>query len=67
VNEHRDVLYVVLAGTAVLEVGGEPRELREGEALVVEKGLRRRLVAGPEGVRYLTAHVRRGPLELKRF
>ncbi len=67
VNAHRDVLYVVLAGAAVLDVDGEPRELREGAALVVEKGVARRLVAGPEGVRYLTAHLRRGGLELKRF
>ncbi len=67
VNEHRDVLYVVLAGAALLEIDGESREVREGEALVVEKGTHRSLVAGAEGVRYLTAHLRRGGLELKRF
>ncbi|HET7568220.1 MAG TPA: hemerythrin domain-containing protein [Gaiellaceae bacterium] len=67
VNEHRDVLYVALAGSAELTVDGEPRPLREGDALVVEKGSRRALAAGPDGVRYLTAHLRRGGLELKRF
>jgi quercetin dioxygenase-like cupin family protein len=66
VNEERDVLYVVLRGSALLTVDGEARELRAGEAMIVDKGARRALVAGPDGVRYLTAHVRRGGLEIKR-
>jgi quercetin dioxygenase-like cupin family protein len=67
VNEERDVLYVVLAGSVTLTVDGESQELGAGEATIVDKGARRALVAGPEGVRYLTAHTRRGGLELKRF
>jgi quercetin dioxygenase-like cupin family protein len=67
VNDERDVLYVVLAGWAALTVDGETRELNAGEATIVEKGARRGLVAGADGVRYLTAHTRRGGLELKRF
>jgi quercetin dioxygenase-like cupin family protein len=67
VNEERDVLYVVVSGSARLTVDCEPRELAAGEAAIVEKGARRALVAGPDGVRYLTAHTRRGGLELKRF
>ena len=67
VNEERDVLYVVLAGSATLTVDGETQELRAGQATIVEKGARRALVAGPDGVRYLTAHTRRAGLELKRF
>ncbi len=67
VNEERDVLYVVVSGSARLTVDGEPRELGAGEAAIVEKGACRALVAGAEGVRYLTAHSRRGGLELKRF
>jgi mannose-6-phosphate isomerase-like protein (cupin superfamily) len=67
VNEHRDVLYAVLAGGGALTVDGEARDLHEGDALVVEKGSSRALVAGPLGIRYLTAHLRRGGLELKRF
>lgn len=67
VNEERDVLYVVLAGSATLTVDGDARELGEGEATIVDKGARRALVAGPDGVRYLTAHTRRGGLALKRF
>lgn len=67
VNEERDVLYVALSGSAKLTVDGEPRELGAGEATIVDKGARRALVAGSEGVRYLTAHVRRGGLEIKRL
>jgi quercetin dioxygenase-like cupin family protein len=67
VNDARDVLYVGLAGSATLTVDGKPHELRAGEATIVAKGARRALAAGPDGVRYLTAHVRRGGLELKRF
>jgi quercetin dioxygenase-like cupin family protein len=67
VNESLDVLYVVLGGTATLTVDGAPRVLEPGEATIVDKGARRGLVAGPDGVRYLTAHVRRGGLQLKRF
>lgn len=66
-NEHRDVLYVVIEGSATLTVDGEPRELRAGEASIVEKGADRALVAGPDGVRYATAHIRREGLALKRY
>jgi mannose-6-phosphate isomerase-like protein (cupin superfamily) len=67
VNEQRDVLYVVLTGSARLTVDGEARELGAGEAVIVDKGTRRALAAGPDGVRYLTAHIRRGGLEIKRL
>jgi quercetin dioxygenase-like cupin family protein len=67
VNDERDVLYVVLAGSATLTVDGEPRELGEGEPTIVDKGARRSLVAGADGVRYLTAHVRREGLQPKRL
>jgi mannose-6-phosphate isomerase-like protein (cupin superfamily) len=67
VNEACDVLYVVLAGSAVLTEDGESRQVAAGEATIVDKGSRRALVAGPDGVRYLTAHIRRGGLEIKRL
>jgi mannose-6-phosphate isomerase-like protein (cupin superfamily) len=67
VNEERDVLYVVLDGSATLTVDGEPKELGAGDATIVDKGASRELVAGRAGVRYLTAHVRRDGLQLKRF
>ena len=65
VNEVRDVLYVVVEGSAALTVDGEARELRAGDAVIVDKGARRALVAGPDGVRYATAHIRRGGLQIR--
>ena len=56
-----DVVYAVLAGSVLLN--GE--ELRAGEARIVAKGVPRTVVAGPEGARYLTAHHRRGPLQIR--
>jgi quercetin dioxygenase-like cupin family protein len=67
VNHALDVLYVVLSGSATLTVDGEPQVLGAGEVAIVDKGARRALLAGPDGVRYLTAHVRRGGLEIKRL
>ena len=64
-NDARDVLYVVVEGGAQLTVDGEARELRTGDAVIVDKGARRALVAGPDGVRYATAHIRRGGLQLR--
>jgi mannose-6-phosphate isomerase-like protein (cupin superfamily) len=66
VNGERDVLYVVVDGTAALTVDGEQHDLRRGDALIVAKGTSRRLVAGEDGVRYLTAHRRRGGLQIRR-
>jgi quercetin dioxygenase-like cupin family protein len=64
VNTERDVLYVVVEGGGELTVDGEARELRAGDALIVEKGRSRALVAGGDGIRYVTAHVRRGSLQI---
>ena len=63
----RDVLYVVLTGSVTLTVDDEAFEFGAGEATIVDKGARRALTAGPDGVRYLTAHIRRGGLEIKRL
>jgi quercetin dioxygenase-like cupin family protein len=64
VNEQRDVVLVVLAGDAVVEVDGEERAARAGDVVVLEKGRRRRITAGAEGVRYVTVHRRRGGLKI---
>jgi len=55
-----DVVYVVLAGSIVLNGS----ELRAGEAQIVPKDVPRSVVAGADGARYLTAHRRRGLLRL---
>jgi mannose-6-phosphate isomerase-like protein (cupin superfamily) len=60
----RDVLYVVVAGSATFDIDGSAHEVRAPAALLVAKGKRRRIVAGEDGVRYLTAHLRRGGLEI---
>jgi quercetin dioxygenase-like cupin family protein len=65
VNDARDVLYVVLEGAVTLTLDGEPRSLAAGDALIVDKGVRRALVADTDGVRYVTAHIRRGGLQIK--
>jgi quercetin dioxygenase-like cupin family protein len=49
-----------------LTVDGAERELEAGEAAIVPKDVRRSVVAGPAGSRYLTAHRRRGLLNLSR-
>jgi mannose-6-phosphate isomerase-like protein (cupin superfamily) len=61
-----DVVYVVVNGSLSLTVAGEPHELEVGDALIVPKDVPRRPVAGSAGVRYLTAHRRRGLLDLAR-
>lgn len=61
-NEERDVLYVVVAGAGELTVDGRPVELSAGTAVLVAKGCERSARAGPQGLRYLTAHLRRSGL-----
>jgi mannose-6-phosphate isomerase-like protein (cupin superfamily) len=66
VNETRDVLIFVVAGSANLSVDRDDRELHAGEAVIVAKRRRRQIVAGPRGVRYLSVHLRRPPLQIER-
>jgi quercetin dioxygenase-like cupin family protein len=60
------VLVVVLDGSATLSIDGEERELARGESAIVAKGRRRKITAGGEGVRYLSVHRRRPPLQIGR-
>jgi quercetin dioxygenase-like cupin family protein len=62
VNGERDVLVVVLAGSATLSTEGEEHELAVGEVAIIAKGQRRKISAGRSGVRYLSVHRRRAPL-----
>ncbi|HZU20499.1 MAG TPA: hemerythrin domain-containing protein [Gaiellaceae bacterium] len=64
VNEERDVLVHVVEGSATLVVDGEETTLRPGAATIVAKGTTRKLTAGPHGVRYLSVHLRRPPLQI---
>ncbi|MGE5690950.1 MAG: cupin domain-containing protein [Pseudomonadota bacterium] len=66
VNPERDVLLVVVDGTGAVEVDGEAHAVAAGDAVLVPKGRRRRVVAGADGIRYLTVHRRRGGLQVAR-
>ncbi len=66
VNAERDVVLVVLEGSATVAIDGEPHVVRAGAALVIEKGRTRSIAAGPRGVRYLTVHRRRPPPQIAR-
>jgi mannose-6-phosphate isomerase-like protein (cupin superfamily) len=65
VNDERDVLLVVVAGAALVTVDGGDVAVGAGHALLVEKGRSRAIRAGAEGVRYLSVHRRRGPLQVE--
>ena len=67
VNEQCDVLVVVLAGGGTLALDDDEHQLQGGSCALVEKGRRRRITAGADGIRYLTVHLRRGGLQLGRF
>ena len=62
VNDEREVMLVVLAGSARVTVDGVAHEVAEQQLLLIPRGSARAIAVGPEGVRYLSAHVRRGPL-----
>jgi quercetin dioxygenase-like cupin family protein len=63
-NSELDVLLIVLEGAGTAEVDGLEHALVPGSALLVEKGRSRVIRAGPEGLRYLSVHKRRGPLQV---
>lgn len=65
VNEERDVFLFVVEGAAQVRVGDEERELGQGDALIIDKGRRRKITAGRQGVRYLAVHRRRPPLQIQ--
>jgi mannose-6-phosphate isomerase-like protein (cupin superfamily) len=65
VNEDRDVLIVVVDGEAEVWVDGRRHVVRGGTALLVGQGTTRRIHAGPQGVRYLSVHRRRGLLQIE--
>jgi hemerythrin-like domain-containing protein len=64
VNAELDVLMLVLAGSAIVTINGEPSAMQAGDAIVLRKGYSRRIEAGPDGVRYLSVHRRRAPLQI---
>ena len=65
VNDERDVLVFVVDGSAKLDVDGDDRRLASGEAVIIPKGTRRSITAGRGGVRYLSVHIKRPPLQIR--
>ncbi len=66
VNNDVDVMVIVQSGTAELTVEGQARQLGTDHLAVIPKGVLRSIVAGAEGVSYLSIHRRRSPLGITR-
>ena len=64
VNAERDVLIIVTAGSGSAIVDNQERPLHPGYALLIPKRARRGIQAGDRGLRYLSVHLRRGPLRI---
>ena len=62
VNSERDVLMVVLEGSAWVAVDGVGHLVAADQLLLLARGCARSITAGAGGVRYLSTHLRRGPL-----
>ena len=65
VNREADVLVVCLAGSGTVSVGGRDERVGAGDLVLVERGRRRRITAGRDGIRYLSVHRRRPPLAIR--
>ena len=63
VNDEVDVLLVVLAGTATIDVDEQELRLGAGQALLLPKGTRRAIRATGTDLTYLTCHRRRPGLQ----
>jgi quercetin dioxygenase-like cupin family protein len=63
-NDELDVLLVVLGGTGTVSVDGRSHPVAEQHALLIPKGSSRWIRAGDAGLRYLSIHRRRGPLQI---
>jgi hypothetical protein len=57
---------VVVEGDGVALVDGCELPLAAGQALLVDRGASRSISAGASGIRYLSVHTRRGPLQIDR-
>lgn len=66
VNNDVDVMVIVQAGTAELIADGQVRLLSAEHVALIPKGVLRSIVAGAEGVSYLSVHRRRSPLRITR-
>jgi mannose-6-phosphate isomerase-like protein (cupin superfamily) len=65
VNRELDVLVIVLDGHGTAIIDGETHDLAAGSAILIPRGTRRRITAGETGLRYVSVHRRRGPLQIQ--
>ena len=63
-NDEVDVMFVVRSGSGEIAVDGIRHVLGPTSLALVPRGSRRAVVAGSEGIVYLTVHRRRGPLTI---
>jgi quercetin dioxygenase-like cupin family protein len=61
-NDERDVLLIVLQGSACVAIDGIEHQLAAEHLLLIPRGSMRGITAGSDGARYLSIHRRRGPL-----
>lgn len=59
-----DVLFLILQGAGSLETELNTIQLVEGELIWLPRTAQRRIIAGPEGLRYLTLHHRKPTLSI---
>ena len=64
VNTEVDVLLIVLEGGGLVVVDQLEHALAPGHAVLIAQGSTRTIHAGTAGLRYLSVHRRRGPLQL---
>jgi quercetin dioxygenase-like cupin family protein len=64
-NGELDVLVIVLDGRGSAIIDGETHDLTAGSALLIPRGTRRCITADEPGLRYLSVHRRRGPLQIQ--
>jgi mannose-6-phosphate isomerase-like protein (cupin superfamily) len=65
VNGELDVLVIVLDGRGSATIDGEAHDLAAGSALLIPRGTRRGITADEPGLRYVSVHRRRGPLQIQ--
>ena len=65
INDDVDVLLFVQSGGGELGVGDRRQHLAENHLVLIPRGAPRQLIAGPDGITYLSVHRRRGPLDVR--
>jgi quercetin dioxygenase-like cupin family protein len=64
VNTEVDVLVFVQSGTGRIDLGDTRTDLTADHLVLVPRGVRRSIAAGPSGITYLSVHRRRGLLAM---